>query len=218
MSTTLCLTCSSSLPPPTQYSAHGIYITPCCVKPICRNCTTSNPRLREYDPCLRCGDLVTSSGVARVERGIARRQREREEREDVFRIEDSDEEVDAGDGDAPPGYDQVVRDALNRADGHGGDRDESGQDRDHLNGGQVDKGDKAKNEKEQEMEIVEVRHPVSRNDTILAIARRYAADVGLLLPSCMGANPSRTRSCSSTTSLHQYFPSNRISCELAKRS
>jgi len=30
---------------------------------------------------------------------------------------------------------------------------------------------------EEEMEVVEVRHPVSRSDTILSIARKYAADV-----------------------------------------
>jgi hypothetical protein len=33
------------------------------------------------------------------------------------------------------------------------------------------------NKAETEMEVVEVSHPVARNDTVLSIARKYAADV-----------------------------------------
>jgi hypothetical protein len=44
--------------------------------------------------------------------------------------------------------------------------------------GQIDKQVLEANE-EEEVETVEVRHDVARSDTLLAIARRYAADVSL---------------------------------------
>ncbi|KAF7971062.1 hypothetical protein HWV62_22113 [Athelia sp. TMB] len=54
-STTLCLACSSSLPPLKAAAEHsGIFITNCCSRPICPGCISSNPRLARYDPCLAC--------------------------------------------------------------------------------------------------------------------------------------------------------------------
>ena len=50
---TLCLACSSSLPP-RKVSEQSIYHTPCCDRPICEACLTKNPRLARYNPCLRC--------------------------------------------------------------------------------------------------------------------------------------------------------------------
>ena len=64
--TTLCLACSSSLPPlksPTPSSssfsakgqdANALFITQCCQRPICPSCISSNPRLARYNPCLVC--------------------------------------------------------------------------------------------------------------------------------------------------------------------
>ncbi|KAH7884530.1 hypothetical protein F5I97DRAFT_1812853 [Phlebopus sp. FC_14] len=46
----LCLACSSSLPPKVS----DIFLTPCCVRPICPACLSSNPRLGRYNPCLSC--------------------------------------------------------------------------------------------------------------------------------------------------------------------
>lgn len=50
---TLCLACSSSLPP-RKVSEDGIFHTPCCDRPICAACLSRNPRLARYNPCLRC--------------------------------------------------------------------------------------------------------------------------------------------------------------------
>ncbi|KAF9484356.1 hypothetical protein BDN70DRAFT_849869 [Pholiota conissans] len=61
--TTLCLACSSSLPPlkglssPSTSSSSSfnlVHITQCCQRPICPLCISSNPRLARYDPCLAC--------------------------------------------------------------------------------------------------------------------------------------------------------------------
>ncbi|KAJ7931419.1 hypothetical protein B0H13DRAFT_2227942 [Mycena leptocephala] len=49
--TTLCLACSSSLPPK---STQPIFTTPCCSRPICPQCISANPRLARYNPCLAC--------------------------------------------------------------------------------------------------------------------------------------------------------------------
>ena len=75
---TLCLACSSSLPPRLwkqiqqgvqrnesnsydggSLSASGsaeplLFLTRCCARPICPSCLASNPRLARYDPCLAC--------------------------------------------------------------------------------------------------------------------------------------------------------------------
>ena len=53
-STTLCLACSSSLPPLKVSASHSIHITSCCQRPICPSCITANPRLARYNPCLAC--------------------------------------------------------------------------------------------------------------------------------------------------------------------
>ena len=50
--TTLCLACSSSLPPKVDDSE--LFITKCCGRPICPRCLESNPRLARYNPCLVC--------------------------------------------------------------------------------------------------------------------------------------------------------------------
>jgi len=52
--TTLCLACSSSLPPSKSKLSAGLFITSCCTRPICHDCLASNPRLARYDPCLAC--------------------------------------------------------------------------------------------------------------------------------------------------------------------
>ena len=60
--TTLCLACSSSLPPirspASPFSKHSAradtFTTRCCSRPICPSCLSSNPRLARYNPCLRC--------------------------------------------------------------------------------------------------------------------------------------------------------------------
>ncbi|KAF9790385.1 hypothetical protein BJ322DRAFT_1168921, partial [Thelephora terrestris] len=50
--TTLCLACSSSLPPNVDDSE--LFITKCCGRPICPRCLETNPRLARYNPCLVC--------------------------------------------------------------------------------------------------------------------------------------------------------------------
>ncbi|KAJ6544771.1 hypothetical protein DFH09DRAFT_1249237 [Mycena vulgaris] len=59
----LCLACSSSLPP-TETTP--IFTTPCCSRPICPACIAANPRLARYDPCIAClgGVAVVSSRKA----------------------------------------------------------------------------------------------------------------------------------------------------------
>ncbi|KAI6042976.1 hypothetical protein EDC04DRAFT_869651 [Pisolithus marmoratus] len=69
MSPKLCLACSSSLPPRTQ----NAFLTPCCARPICPACLSSNPRLGRYNPCLSClggTDVVSASshGLATSEK------------------------------------------------------------------------------------------------------------------------------------------------------
>lgn len=59
---TLCLACSASLPPRKAIRGgpqlggpgEGLFLTPCCRRPICPNCLLSNPRLARYNPCLHC--------------------------------------------------------------------------------------------------------------------------------------------------------------------
>ena len=64
--TTLCLACSSSLPPETTNDAStAIYITKCCRRPICPSCISFNPRLARYDPCLFCLGGVGLVGMNR---------------------------------------------------------------------------------------------------------------------------------------------------------
>jgi len=59
--TTLCLACSSSLPPNVDDSE--LFITKCCQRPICPRCLETNPRLARYNPCLVC---LAGVGVIRA--------------------------------------------------------------------------------------------------------------------------------------------------------
>ncbi|KAJ3537552.1 hypothetical protein NM688_g6670 [Phlebia brevispora] len=71
--TTLCLACSSSLPPRRVHpsasssklssSESDVFLTPCCKRPICPKCLASNPRLARYNPCLHCLGGVAVVGV-----------------------------------------------------------------------------------------------------------------------------------------------------------
>ena len=74
--TTLCLACSSSLPPrfvqvigkPPETSlafSSEVYLTQCCRRPICPTCLTTNPRLARYNPCLACLGGVRAVGSSR---------------------------------------------------------------------------------------------------------------------------------------------------------
>jgi hypothetical protein len=84
---TLCLACSSSLPPrlwkqvqqgaqrngsggstsSASGSSEQLFLTRCCGRPICPSCLTSNPRLARYNPCLAC-----LGGVGAVDSGKGR--------------------------------------------------------------------------------------------------------------------------------------------------
>jgi len=63
--TTLCLACSSSLPPNVDDSE--LFMTKCCQRPICPRCLEANPRLARYNPCLVClagvGVIQASSSI-----------------------------------------------------------------------------------------------------------------------------------------------------------
>lgn len=77
--TTLCLACSSSLPPrktiptagtPSSATSDEIFITRCCGRPICPACLTTNPRLARYYPCLHClGGVEAVSSLSRTGAG-----------------------------------------------------------------------------------------------------------------------------------------------------
>ncbi|WVQ79477.1 hypothetical protein IAT38_001576 [Cryptococcus sp. DSM 104549] len=173
-STPTCQTCSSNLPPTALTAA---FLPPCCGTPICAACVERNPRLREYVPCLRCGDPrvgILSGGGRGIGAGGERRGTAGRDEvvggggEVVFEIgDDDDEEVDA-----PPGYDVAVvtgagaglesatpagANGESQPLGAGGDTIETATE-------------------EEELETVEVRHTIARGDTLLSIARKYAAD------------------------------------------
>ncbi|KDQ59058.1 hypothetical protein JAAARDRAFT_192612 [Jaapia argillacea MUCL 33604] len=106
--TTLCLACSSSLPPRLLSSVH---ITPCCSKPICPSCISTNPRLTRYNPCLLCLGGVGVVGSSAIRGDLRKEERTNVdggvEDEDVFVL--GDEEGDEGDKDEssptpPPAY------------------------------------------------------------------------------------------------------------------
>lgn len=153
-------------------------MTLCCQTPICDRCVARNPRLKEYSPCLRCGDVRTADGLGRIERGRAETsRRRREEEEGRFVLEDSDEEdhVDERRHDRPPSYRSGSGSfksghSPSRTGTNGDTRLEarsSGAEAPHI----------PSQEAAEERELVEVKHPVARNDTVLSIARRYGADV-----------------------------------------
>ncbi|ORY35041.1 hypothetical protein BCR39DRAFT_585968 [Naematelia encephala] len=149
-----CQTCYTELRP-----SESVYTTPCCSSPICSRCITRNPRLKEYSPCLRCGDVRTDIGNRAIRDGRLRlEEARRSEHIGQFTIGDDDDEVEIGDEDAPPGY---------TSDPEPPTKSDKATDTRARHGGA---------ENEEELQAVEVRHPVSRSDTILSIARRYAAD------------------------------------------
>ncbi|KAF8206562.1 hypothetical protein K438DRAFT_1962545 [Mycena galopus ATCC 62051] len=92
--TSLCLACSSSLPPK---STEVIFTTQCCTQPICGACIQANPRLARYNPCLAClgGVAVVESSSKQLdsERNVDGAVRE----EDNFSIGDDEEEEEAED-------------------------------------------------------------------------------------------------------------------------
>lgn len=59
-----CQTCYTELS-----STRDVYLTPCCSSAICDRCLARNPRLREYNPCLRCGDVRSAEGSSRIRIG-----------------------------------------------------------------------------------------------------------------------------------------------------
>ncbi|WVQ75265.1 hypothetical protein IAR50_004878 [Cryptococcus sp. DSM 104548] len=184
-----CQTCSSTLPSPLP---EGTHLPSCCDHPICLACTARNPRLREYVPCLRCG--TTNSDLSG---GIASRgQRNRAGDRDVlgrggdvlFTL--GDEEDDGPDmskinGDMPPGYDEI--DALPP-------RLPSQTSELHVLPSHSPSAPLTKPEKEF-LEVVEVTHLVSRGDTVMSVARKYAADPHDILefnslpPIALSSNP-----------------------------
>ncbi|KAJ7727328.1 hypothetical protein DFH07DRAFT_757729 [Mycena maculata] len=95
----LCLACSSSLPPK---SVEPIFSTPCCSRPICPSCISANPRLARYDPCLACLGGVGVFG-ARKAQASTPQAREPASRnvdgavrdEDTFVLGDDEDEEDA---------------------------------------------------------------------------------------------------------------------------
>ncbi|KAL4243251.1 hypothetical protein ABKN59_011357 [Abortiporus biennis] len=93
--TTLCLACSSTLP--SRETQHPEFITLCCKKPICSTCLSNNPRLRRYNPCLKClgGAAVVQAKSAPVTKTEFENRVNLDggiEDQDVFVLEDEDEE------------------------------------------------------------------------------------------------------------------------------
>lgn len=146
---TYCQTCSSELRPTEER-----YVPPCCNVPICGACIARNPRLKAYAPCLRCGDVRTREGAAEVARGALRREEDRRKGEEVFVLEDSDEE-----GDEATLADEFARPTQTQAVA-----------------AQADTAPAAA-EAEAQPRVVEIKHLVSRGDTLQSIARKYATDV-----------------------------------------
>ncbi|KAH9068429.1 hypothetical protein EDB83DRAFT_2506075 [Lactarius deliciosus] len=104
---TLCLACSSSLPPrlwkhvaSLGQSPELLFFTQCCGRPICPSCLTANPRLARYNPCLLClggmgavdpqkvGRSLTAHGQQPVAFNVDGAVRD----EDVFVVGDEDSE------------------------------------------------------------------------------------------------------------------------------
>ncbi|KAH9902808.1 hypothetical protein C8Q73DRAFT_22608 [Cubamyces lactineus] len=98
VSVSLCLTCSASLPP--RKVDASIYHTPCCSRPICPSCVSTNPRLTRYNPCLRClagVNAVNSTPSSYAPNGVDHRTNARANvdaafrDEDIFVVDDSDD-------------------------------------------------------------------------------------------------------------------------------
>ncbi|KIK62411.1 hypothetical protein GYMLUDRAFT_242591 [Collybiopsis luxurians FD-317 M1] len=99
MSISLCLACSSSLPPRPH---EPIFTTQCCSKPICSSCISANPRLARYNPCLACLGGVDAVG-SRSSKGMQKMQNVNLDGavrdEDTFVLGDDE---DSNEGGAPP--------------------------------------------------------------------------------------------------------------------
>ena len=162
----LCQTCSSQL---TPTSLRQSFIPPCCSTPICPACIRNKPRLREYIPCLRCGDLTSRDGESRVIRGRRAQEWEAVDTDggDVM-FDAEDDEVD---GLESVGGQEHGLNGQQEADRSNSPPAEQSNGRTPVGPGPV--------EKEEEEETVEIRHTVSKSDTVLTIARRYAADVSV---------------------------------------
>ncbi|KAK6909024.1 hypothetical protein I203_103034 [Kwoniella mangroviensis CBS 8507] len=198
-----CQTCSSELPPNLFKQS---FITPCCSTPICPSCINRNPRLKEYIPCLRCGDPRTSelkggasisrpggSSGSRNDHGLARDIVENNGDEVVFEIgdcDDDDEEED-DDADAPPGYEDInsqqyndpnrnrqnIRDSTINEDSSESALDALKEPTDTLPpDNSISTPAVIPAADEGKYETVEVTHEIQRSDTLLSISRRYATD------------------------------------------
>ena len=149
--------------------------------------------MRDYVPCLRCGDVRTSTGVEAIRKGKESVLKDRAKTEELFSIGDDDDEDDdhqdrdredetrerdelanerqSRDGRSPPpGYSM-----LDNGQGSGPSSRAQSIGRKSID--TRSDGTTSHVIEKEELEVVEVKHPVSRGDTILSIARKYAADV-----------------------------------------
>ncbi|WWC95259.1 hypothetical protein V866_002118 [Kwoniella sp. B9012] len=200
-----CQTCSSELPPNIFKQS---FITPCCSTPICPSCINRNPRLKEYIPCLRCGDPRTSelkggASISRLSASNGTRNYDALARdvvgsngdEVVFEIGDSDDEEE-DDADAPPGYEdissqqnndtnrneQIIRDGTINGDLSESELETSKEPTDTLPpDNSISTPAVIPAAGEEKYETVEVKHQIQKSDTLLSISRRYATDPHELL-------------------------------------
>ncbi|KZT19668.1 hypothetical protein NEOLEDRAFT_1141813 [Neolentinus lepideus HHB14362 ss-1] len=101
----LCLACSSSLPPKLS---DDVFLTRCCMRPICLSCTAKNPRLTRYDPCLACLGGV-SAVSARTQEGDEVRNVDAGVRdEDVFVLGDDEDDGDVSEVSSPKTYSETL--------------------------------------------------------------------------------------------------------------
>jgi hypothetical protein len=120
--------------------------------------------LREYNPCLRCGDLTTSDNTPKQVVPVQ-----------IENVDEFDQVDDEGDGRGePPAYDDEDFGGEGLSGGEAQGRSTARGKQEGL-GQQEGRG--MNDGEEEEVEVVEVRHTVLRNDTILSIARKYGADV-----------------------------------------
>ncbi|WWC93128.1 uncharacterized protein L201_008095 [Kwoniella dendrophila CBS 6074] len=195
-----CQTCSSEL---TIQNQKISFITPCCSTLICNNCINKNPRLKEYIPCLRCGDPRTSelkgSSSYNIKRNTNRNNQSQSndtssrdiigsQGEIVFEIGDSDDDDDDDDDevqeDLPPNYDDILRSESDTTPNENVDHDDNKQSK--LNDTITRNTPELPHQNtelvdEDQYETVEITHKIQRNDTILSISRKYATDPHELL-------------------------------------
>ncbi|KAL7424842.1 hypothetical protein Q5752_000527 [Cryptotrichosporon argae] len=185
-------TCSSCYSELRLAPAH---IAPCCLRPTCAPCLARNPRLKEYDPCLRCGDVRSAAGARAVARGARERAERERERQNVFVLDDEDNsdgdgEAGGGVGDAdergaPPPYESSGAHGDGDGNGNGsgtGISTVSGDARSEpRRGGGAHGAKRTDDDHDPDTEVVEVVHTLRRGDTLLSIARRHAADPHRLL-------------------------------------